>query len=230
MDKPNLLILHGALGNCNQMQTLKERLSENFEVYCFNFSGHGGKTMPDEFKLKDFSEELVDYIRSEKLLEVYVFGYSMGGYVALYTALNHSGWIKQLVTLGTKMKWTPEIAAQEIKMLDAEKIESKVPKFAAALAKRHQPNNWKEVLQKTADFMVDLGNTSALKIEDFSKITIPITIGIGSEDTMVSIGESEEVVDVLPKGKIEIHEGFKHPIEQIDIEKMSQSLVRFFNV
>jgi pimeloyl-ACP methyl ester carboxylesterase len=51
----------------------------------------------------------------------------MGGYVALKTAVLHPGRIEAIVTLGTKFHWDPENASNEVRMLNPEKIEEKVP-------------------------------------------------------------------------------------------------------
>jgi enterochelin esterase-like enzyme len=106
-----------------------------------------------------------------------VFGYSMGGYVALYLAHSQPTLLGNIITLGTKFEWTPKIAQKEIKMLDAKVIIEKVPKFAEALKTRHG-NDWELLLWKTATMMVDLGNTNALSLEDISLIENHVTIGL----------------------------------------------------
>jgi hypothetical protein len=53
----------------------------------------------------------------------------MGGYVALYAASKEPGLFKNIVTFATKYKWTPEICAAQVAMLDAEKIAAKSPDF-----------------------------------------------------------------------------------------------------
>lgn len=66
----------------------------------------------------------------------------------MYLAEHHPQRIKKIITLATKFNWDETIAAQKIKMLNADKIEEKLPRFAAGLQKRHAPNNWKTVLVK----------------------------------------------------------------------------------
>jgi len=88
---------------------------------------------------------------------------------------------------------TPEIATKEIKMLDAEKIAVKIPAFAAALEKRHRPNDWKMVLNKTAEMMIGLGNDNPLQLTDYAAIEQPVMISIGDKDAMVTLEETIEV-------------------------------------
>lgn len=223
-----LLILHGALGAKDQFEALKKDLSENFEVHTLNFSGHGGLPFAKDFSIDRFKEELKVYIQDNALEGANIFGYSMGGYVTLRLLYEEPNIISKLFTLGTKFDWTPESAAQEVKMLNPEKIEEKVPAFAQALAKRHQPNDWKEVLLRTKDLMLQLGNGSALTLKDFQKIESPVIIGIGDQDNMVSLEESKNVADLLPHGALKIFEGFKHPIEQVNTGQLATALSDYF--
>lgn len=128
-----LLLLHGALRAKDQLQPLAEALQVNFEVHHLNFSGHGGKPFSEAFTIQQFAEEVLEYISSHQLKNVYVFGYSMGGYVALFLANRYPQTFEKIFTLATKFKWSPELALQEIKMLDPKIIEERIPAFAKTL-------------------------------------------------------------------------------------------------
>lgn len=228
MSKPNLLLLHGALGAKQQLKPLADKLGAVFTVYDMNFSGHGGTQFQDTFTINQFAVELEQFIESKKLQGIHIFGYSMGGYVALSLASRSPQLIDKIFTLGTKFDWTPATAEKEVKMLNPEKIEEKVPAFAKALADRHAPNDWKEVLYKTKDMMLELGDKPVLTPTALSKISNQVVIGIGDQDNMVSIDESETVANQLINGKIKIFEGFKHPIEQVEINVLVDGLTNFF--
>jgi len=43
---PDLILLHGALGSESQLEKIKDALRENFTLYSYNLSGHGGKLVP----------------------------------------------------------------------------------------------------------------------------------------------------------------------------------------
>lgn len=226
--KPNLILLHGALGSENQFIQLKELLSNHFSVFAFNFEGHGGRYSNQPYSMELFSQNVQDFMNENGIEKSHFFGYSMGGYAALVLAKSHPQKVEKIMTLGTKFNWTPETSAKEVKMLNPEKIEEKVPKFAAMLQKRHTPLDWKEVLRKTAQMMMDLGNGKALKLEDFERVSHEILVGIGSKDNMVTMEESKQVSDKLPKGKIEIFDNFPHPIEKVDFERLKEEIEIFF--
>jgi pimeloyl-ACP methyl ester carboxylesterase len=164
----------------------------------------------------------------EKGLEkVSVFGYSMGVYVAMYLAKHHPEKINRVVTLATKFHWDPETAEKETKMLNAAKIEEKLPAFAAALEKRHEGKDWKEVLGRSAAMLHALGADNTLKQEDHKTIETECLILLGDRDKMVGLDETLIVYQSLPKGKMGMLPGTPHPIEQVDVEMLSFFIRKF---
>jgi len=152
-----------------------------------------------------------------------------GGYVALNLAQTHPQFINKIFTLGTKLAWNPHSAEKEVKMLNPEKIEEKVPLFADALKQRHAPNNWKKVLIKTAELMRGLGENPLITPKSVRSVTNQVVIGIGEEDRMVSIEESRSIAEALPNGRLKLFENFDHPIEKVDTNLLSAELTSFFD-
>jgi esterase/lipase len=213
----SIILLHSAIGAKDQLEPLAKELKQvGFDVHTFNFSGHGNAPFQNEFSIKQFASELETAIQKENLIKPIIFGYSMGGYVALYLAKHKPGLLGNIITLGTKFEWTPEIAQREIKMLEVKTIIDKVPKFAETLKTRHG-NNWELLLQKTATMMVDLGNTNALSLEDISYIENHITIGLADKDTMVSLAETTAIYKQLKNSAMFMLPNTKHPIETVDV-------------
>ena len=214
--KEKLVLLHGALGSQDQMKELKELLSNDFDVYHFNFAGHGGRAIHATFSIDLFVQNALEFMQANDLQTSHFFGYSMGGYVALKLAHDVPGKAMKIVTLGTKFNWTPESAAKEVRMMNPEVIEQKVPAFAASLRERHQPEDWKEIMSLTAEMMTALGNGDAMTPEEFTSIENDVLVCLGTEDNMVKREESTEVAGYLKNGELKIIEGFKHPIEAVD--------------
>lgn len=221
MLKPNIILTHGALGSSRYFAPLKKALSEHFQVFDLDFDGHGNKPLSKPFSIELFTSNLCHFIMENGLEKSPIFGYSMGGYVALNAALKHPHLIGDIVTLGTKFDWTPEGAQREVAMLNPTKIEEKVPHFAASLKALHTPGDWKKVMQETVQLMLDLGNGKGLKMSDYSAINQNVTIGIGTKDKMVTIAESKSTANLLPNGMLTILEDLPHPIEMVDVEVLS---------
>lgn len=222
----NLIILHGALGAQSQFEQLAAALSDNFKIYTLDFDGHGTKSgMETNFSIERFAQNLHDFMQENQLHKPLIFGYSMGGYVALKLESQHPGSLEKLVTLGTKFDWNPESAEKESKMLNPGKIEEKVPAFAAYLESLHGANEWKTVLHRTAAMMLELGNNPALKPEDLRQIEIPVTLLRGSKDNMVTAEETQHVRELLIHAAYHELANWQHPINLVPSKELAQELL-----
>lgn len=223
-----LLLLHGAIGAQDQLQPLKEILSANYNVHALSFSGHGGNANPESgFSIASFSVDVLNYLNNNNIEQADVFGYSMGGYVAMYLAKQHPQRVHKLVTLATKFHWDEPTAQKETGMLDADKIEAKVPAFAAALAKRHAPNDWKDLMSRTKDMLVAMGQDNPLKLEDYKTIEHPSLIMIGDKDKMITLEETLAVYKTLPNAQMAMLPNTQHPIEGVDALHLAYMIQRF---
>ena len=218
----NILLLHGAIGAKDQLQPLSSALSSNYKIHALNFSGHGGTPFSEKrFSIPVFADEVINYIQENELEPLNIFGYSMGGYVAMHLAKHHPQSVNKIVTLATKFYWDEEIAAKEIKMLDADTLLQKVRAFAEQLKKRHEPNDWKIVLEKTRDMLIGLGKQNALNLEDYKTISKPALLLLGEKDKMVSVDETGAVATALVNGKFQSLPATPHPVEQVDKDMLA---------
>lgn len=219
----DLLILHGALGTADLMKPLKEALQEDFKVHTLSFSGHGDEPFSESgFGIAVFAEEVAAYMQAHDLQNIPVFGYSMGGYVALYLESIQVGTFSNIATLGTKFDWNPESARHESSRLVPAIISEKVPKFAALLASRHL--DWEGLVESTATMMRSLGDTPLLTNENLANIQCPTTIMLGDADNMVSHTESENAAKHLALGQLKLLESCPHPIEKVNTEMLANEL------
>lgn len=225
--KTPILLLHGALGCMEQLVPLQEKLSLEREVFVMDFDGHGISKSKADFSIELFTQNVFDFLKEKNISKVDIFGYSMGGYVALNFALKHPDFVGKLITLGTKFEWTPDFAEKEIKMLNPETIQMKVPAFAERLKQLHGIENWKNVILKTAKMMQNLGENPNLKEMDFLKIKTSTLICLGELDTMSTQVESRDVSNWLQNGQFQAIENLKHPIEIAPIDKIAAIINNF---
>jgi pimeloyl-ACP methyl ester carboxylesterase len=224
-----LLLLHGAIGVKDQLQPLADALKDSYDIHSLNFPGHGGEAFPSSFNIKIFADDVLRWMERERIDTIDIFGYSMGGYVALYLAKHNPEKIGKIFTLATKFLWDEATAQKEVKMLDPEKIEEKLPAFAKALEQRHHPNDWKDVMSATAAMMMEMGRENPLKNEDHASITNEVTISIGDRDKMVTLEETIAVYRQLKNAKLLVIPNTPHPLEQVSIPRLSHEIKRFFS-
>jgi pimeloyl-ACP methyl ester carboxylesterase len=230
MQKPRLLLLHGAVGAGSQFDPLLPLLADRYEVHRLDFEGHGRSPLRERpFRTEHFAENVVEYLERNAVGPIDIFGYSMGGYVALYLARTRPQMVKRVATLGTKFHWDPEVAAREVRQLDAQKIREKVPHFARVLEARHVASGWESVLGRTREMMVALGERSLLKPEDLAAISHRVKIGLGDRDTLVTLEESAAAYRALPQGELEVLPSTLHPLEKVSPARLARYLTEFFD-
>lgn len=215
-----ILLLHGALGSSSQLEVLENKLIEaGKQVFRLDFSGHSGRDFSHKgFGIEEFAEDILEFVNEHQLPQIDIFGYSMGGYVALWFAHQHPERVGKIVTLGTKFDWNPDSAAKEIRKMNAEKIEEKVPAFARLLQQRHAPNDWKEVLRKTATMMEGLGQQPLLTESIFNALQQPVVILLGDQDDMADLAYSQTVASWIPQAIFELLPNTQHPIEKVNLD------------
>ena len=226
----DLLLLHGALGAAAQMQPLVAHFERTHRVHVLEFEGHGASAMRNRpYRIEHFAENVLTYLEAASLQSVAVFGFSMGGYVALHLAGSEPSRIERIATLGTKFDWTPESAARETRMLDAEVMLEKVPGFAAMLQQRHSAPGWKNVLLRTAEMMTALGAEPAVDTARLGRVNVPVRICVGDRDRMVSLEESIGAFRALPNAELQVLPATPHPLEQVPAERVVAALADFFS-
>ena len=224
----HLLLLHGALGSREQFKNIEPLLENNFLVDTISFSGHGRvPSLQHAFTIQNCAHEVLEWLNTHQRRTIDIFGYSMGGYVALWLARFYPDRVGKIFTLGTKLDWSPETADKETKMLNAEKIAAKVPAFAQELAHRHGEHEWQSVLHKTAHLMHDLGKHH-LTDEDYRQIKSKVLLGLGDADNMVSKDETLHVQGIIPDAAFLEIKDCPHPFEKAPLNILSAQFLDFF--
>ena len=223
-----LLFLHGALGAASQFDALKKNLENDFEILTYNFPGHGGREVPVEpFSFSLFTIDLLQFLNEKNTDTVNIFGYSMGGYAALWMATYFPDRVNKIFTLATKLDWSETSSQFEASMLNPEKMEEKIPAFASALKERHAPASWKAVVNKTREMISELGKNH-LEENDFKGIKQTVTISVGEKDNMVSMDESRNVAALLPSGKFISFPEMQHPFEKVELNQIVPKIKSLF--
>ena len=222
-----IILLHGALGAPNDLQALSASLtSKGLRVHTPAFSGHAGTGFGAQFGIPGFSRELEIFMENSTPGGAHIFGYSMGGYVALNLALKPGNRIQKIMTLATKFNWSRETVEKETQGLNPELMQQKIPAFAAMLEEKHG-STWKELVVKTADLMRELQELQLLDAASLKTISNKILIGIGDRDKMVSLEETVEAYKSLPGGSMYMLPATKHPLETADPGLLSRLIEDF---
>jgi 2-succinyl-6-hydroxy-2,4-cyclohexadiene-1-carboxylate synthase len=88
--QPAILFLHGFMGNCQDFSPTISLLSENFYCLAVDLPGHGKTQVfggEDCYNMPNTAQALIGLLDSLKIEKCFLFGYSMGGRLALYMSL-----------------------------------------------------------------------------------------------------------------------------------------------
>jgi pimeloyl-ACP methyl ester carboxylesterase len=123
---PPLLLLHGGYGATESFRDLVPQLGSGRELIAADLQGHGRTgdvDRPLRFeRLADDVAALLAYLDVDR---ADLLGYSLGGSVALRTAIQHSDHVRRLVLISTPYAstgWYPEIRAS-MRQMDAAQAE-----------------------------------------------------------------------------------------------------------
>ena len=230
-----ILLLHGALGARDTLQPLADALApllpHETVVHAHEFAGHGA-TPDDHDAASDAPYDAVrlaagvlDAMDARGIERATMFGYSMGGYVALLLAAEHPARVRAVVTLATKLAWMPESAVRETSRLDAATIRAKVPRFADALAARHAgAGGWETVLARTAAMMHAIAARPLVTPEVLARVACPTRVCVGDRDATVTLDECATAVRTLPRGELAVLPGTGHPLEHADPARLAREV------
>jgi pimeloyl-ACP methyl ester carboxylesterase len=224
----HLLLLHGALGHPSQFEPYEPELSQYFYLHKLLFEGHGSSPIPEEgIYMERYIAQVSQYCEDNQLDDVCIFGYSMGGYVALCYALEQPQKVQSVITLATKLQWTEESALKESKMLNPDVIEEKVPKYAMHLAGLHGSDKWKGLLSAISGMINHLGKRPLLTPDEFVRLKDKVQLMVGDKDTLVSVEETYAASKEIPGAGFAVLPQTVHPFEKVRPELLTALLMDF---
>lgn len=98
---PPLLCIHGAGGTHTHWGYQLRDLGANAQVYTLDLPGHGRSAPPGYTRIADYSAALLEFMDSQNLGSTVLAGHSMGGAIALWTALDAPDRVAGLGLVGT---------------------------------------------------------------------------------------------------------------------------------
>jgi len=209
-----LIVIHGALGNGQEFESVIQLLGGKYEIINYEIPHHGFKQdSKTPFNIESITADFCDFLEEQGRSIIY--GFSLGGYLALCAAQQSTQNIEGIITQGTKLNWSPEVAAIEIKGLNLNFLKEKATPFYNYLINLHG-NYLEDLLAKTIGFMQELGSHPLLTRGELNKLDIPVRMIRGGKDRMVSKDETENVCAMISNSHYFELPFFPHPLGFID--------------
>ena len=156
----SIIILHGLLGVSDNWVTLGKKLSENYNVFIPDLRNHGRSEHSDEFDYDNMSDDILEFIQTNKLENPILIGHSMGGKLAMNLAVKHPKIINKIIVVDISPRkyeisnlhqevldtmisidFTSISSRQEVEELLEEKFETKYVKLWILKNLYRKPNN-----------------------------------------------------------------------------------------
>lgn len=226
---PPVLLLHGAAG-CTQLETagLLRRLEPDHHVIAVDFSGHGASDHVGAFSADLFTDNVRTALDRFGIDRADVFGFSMGGAMALHFAREHPGRVRRLAVHGTHVAWDEARVAAMHRRLDAEAIAARGPERAAELATAHA--DWKTLLRRTRAFIATLPDRSADMTAGAAAVDHPTLVSAVDRDDLVPLKASLELHDVLPRARLALIPGDRHALQDTRLDLLFPLLHDHFSI
>jgi len=196
-----LILLHGGVGAIEVFGEVLPLLAEGRQVIAVDLQAHGRTAdidRPLSFEL--MADDIAALIKHLGLEKADLMGYSLGGGVALQTAIRHPEVVRKLVVVSTPFKkdgWYPEILAAMGQMgPEAAEPMKQTPMYQVYASVAPNPEDWPVLLTKLGQLLGKNYDWS----KEVAAMEAPTLIVVGDADS-VRTAHAVEFFELLGGGK-----------------------------
>jgi len=222
-----LVLLHGAFGVVEGWVGVLPTLTQTHQVILVELQGHGRTGDIDRpLSFGPMADDVAALLRQLKLEPADVFGYSMGGRVALALAIRHPDLVRKLAILGTtagtpKDTYEPE-TYQQLMSITPETFnfpQVKDPYTSVA----PDPSQWPVLVSKIVQANID---SQGFPAQDLQSIQSPTLIMQGDHEG-VRPEHAVEMYRNIPRAQLAIFPNGDHFLLFMSPEKVLAVLIPF---
>ena len=225
---PPLVILHGAAG-CTRMETLPliRALSNKYRVLALDFAAHGRSAMFSNtpFTAELFVDNVLALFNHLQIPEARLFGFSLGGYIALRFTTEYPERVKKLAAHAVNRVWDEALVQAMIQRLDLESIRQKGEDLVQYLEEMHGPE-WPGLFERMQEYTRLLPAYS--KKTDPGKVTIPTLLSAVDKDDLFPVSNIVALAQALPGCKLAVIPGQRHAFQSVDLDILLPILKKHF--
>jgi pimeloyl-ACP methyl ester carboxylesterase len=180
-----LVLLHGGFGSVEMFGPNVELLASRHRVIGVDLQSHGRTPAPDRpMKFETMADDVAALISELELAKAAVMGFSLGGGVALRTAIQHPGAVERLVLVSTPFKrqgWHPEMVRgfDEMGPHIAEPFKQ-TPLFAAYAQLAPNVDDWPKLVTQLTTLLKNDYDWSS----EVAQLPMPVMIVVGDADAL----------------------------------------------
>lgn len=216
-EAPPLLLLHGAAG-CTQTETLPlmRRLEPHYRVLAVDFTGHGRSSLPEgAFTAERFVADARAVLDHFGVGAAHVFGFSMGGSMALLLAAQHPERVQRLAVHGAHIHWTSARARAMAARLDTDALAAR-PAMADQLARVH--TDWPALFERMRAFVATLPGRASEMAVRAQEVAAPTLVSAVDQDELFPLPSTIELQALLPNSHLALVPGTRHALPQTNLD------------
>ncbi len=221
---PILVMLHGANGSGETLLPLADALRPFAHVETPNLIGHGGRPVPERLSLTEMAEDVMAYLDRRQIERAFVFGYSFGGYLALYLARHFPQRLGGVCLLAVKQIFDAATIQRWTYLADPERLRQPGNPRPAELAQRHHPQDWAAVMTINRNLFLELGDHPALTEGDLLSMSLPALILSSDQDQIVPLPETLALGNLIQGSRVGIFSGQAHPLLACPIPALANAI------
>lgn len=193
-----LILLPGGFMTIEAMGAIVPSLAETRQVIAVELQGHGHTADIDRpLSFEAMADDIAVLMAQLGLKQADLFGYSLGGGVALQTAIRHPDMVRRLALVSTAFKrhgWYPEVLAG-MASVSVEGFAG-TPIHEAYLKTSPRPDAWPTVIAKVRQLL----STDYDWTEGVASLKMPVLILVGDADSL-HLAHMVEMFGLLGGGK-----------------------------
>lgn len=193
-----LILLPGGFMTIEAMGAIVPALAETRQVIAVELQGHGHTADIDRpLSFEAMADDIAVLMAQLGLKQADLFGYSLGGGVALQTAIRHPDMVRRLALVSTAFKrhgWYPEVLAG-MASVSVEGFAG-TPIHEAYLKTSPRPDAWPTVIAKVRQLL----STDYDWTEGVASLKMPVLILVGDADSL-HLAHMVEMFGLLGGGK-----------------------------
>ena len=196
-----LILLHGGLGATELFGEILPLFANTRQVIAVDLQGHGRTADIDRpLSYEAMADDIAALIKFLGIDRADVMGYSLGGGVALRTAIQHPDRVRKLVLVSTAFRrdgWYPEILAGMAQMnAGAAESMKQTPMYQLYARLAPKPADWPHLVTKLGELLSKNYDWS----KDVAAIKSPTLLVFGDADA-VRTAHAVQLFELLGGGK-----------------------------
>lgn len=208
-----LILLHGNGESCDYFEHQIDCFSKDYRVIAIDTRGHGKSPRGEKpFTIKQFAEDLHDFMNEKSIEKAILLGFSDGGNIALTFALRHPERIEKLILNGANL------FPRGVKPLYQWPIEIGY-RIAKLFAKKS------EKAKQNAEMLGLMVNEPHIEPSELARLTMPVLVIVGTKD-MIKESHTKLIYKSLLNAQMNIIEG-DHFVANKNADAFNKVVKRF---